>query len=472
MVKNAEKPRVRFAPSPTGPFHIGSARTALFNWLFAKKEGGVFILRIEDTDKERSDPKYEANIIEGLAWLGLSYDEGPYRQSERGSLYKQYLEKLLAEKKAYYCYCTKEDLALEREGLIAQGLPPRYSGHCRSLSAPPQGKSPQLIRLKTPEAKVEFKDIVRGKVEFDASLFGDQPLAKNFEAPLYNFAVVVDDEDMNITHVIRGEDHLSNTPKQILIQKALGFHEPLYAHIPLILNPDRSKMSKRYSDTSLESYREEGYVPQAVFNFLALLGWHPTDNTEIFNQEDLVGVFDLKRVQKAGAIFNQEKLEWLNGQHLLRMEAEEVLPLLIPFMKNLGLTFSEEMLLKIIEIEKNRSKTLKSFAESAAFFFKLPSYEKELLAWKSETISKTKEILIQIKDCIADIDEALSREKTLKALEGMLVKEGKGQVLWPLRVALSGQAASPDPILIMEILGKQEVLRRLETAIEKININA
>ena len=255
--------------------HIGSARTAIFNWLFARKYGGKLILRIEDTDKERSEKRYDDELLQGLSWLGLNWDEGPqsvgdadqlalggekgefgpYRQSERTAIYKKYLQQLIESGDAYYCYCTKEDIEAQRQMMLAQGLPPKYSGHCRNTPAP-EGKSPETIRFKVPEIKVEFKDLVRGKVVFDAALFGDFIIAKDLDTPLYNFAVVVDDSLMQISHVIRGEDHLSNTPKQILMGRALGFAEPIFAHIPLILNPDRSKMSKRYSDTALMNYRE------------------------------------------------------------------------------------------------------------------------------------------------------------------------------------------------------------------------
>ena len=298
----------------------------------------------------RSEKKHEAQIFAGLEWLGLIWDEGPvgknqevrskeqgeygpYRQSERTAIYKKYLEKLLAEKKAYYCYCSKEDLEAERQVLLAQGLPAKYSGHCRNLTSPPAGKNPNVIRFMTPETKVEFKDIIRGKVSFDAGLFGDIVIAKDLETPLYNFVVVVDDEEMKISHVIRGEDHISNTPKQILFQKALGFTEPEYAHLPLILNPDRSKMSKRFADTAVLDYKDRGYAPEAMINFLALLGWHPTHDKEIFSLEELVKEFDLKRVQKGGAIFNQEKLDWLQKEHMKQVPTDELVRRIEPLLR-------------------------------------------------------------------------------------------------------------------------------------------
>jgi len=525
--KIEEKPvRVRFAPSPTGPLHIGGVRTALFNWLFARQNKGVFVLRIEDTDAARSEKKYEAEIMEGLKWVGLDWDEGPlryadergsetqinadvlradkhrsgtqinadtisdnlrnnlrksaygpygpYRQSERTTSYKKYLEKLLAEGKAYYCYCTKEELEAERQAMLAQGLPPKYSGHCRQYAelrgtiSPPPEKSPQVIRFKTSEAQVKFKDIIRGDVNFDAGLFGDMIIAKDLETPLYNFAAMVDDEEMEISHVIRGEEHLSNTPKQILMQKALGFREPEYAHLPLILNPDRSKMSKRFADTALSSYREQGYLPEALINFLVLLGWHPKDNRELFALPDLVNEFDLKRVQKAGAVFNQEKLDWLQKEYIKNLSVDEIVGRLKPALEKKGVVVADEFLKKVVEAERPRLKTLDEFFDLAGFFFKLPDYEASLLIWQKEPAEKIKNTLGDVLVIIKNLGANLDRKKLLDALAGLTEKEGRGAVLWPLRAALSGQIASPDPTELAEILGREETMRRIKIAIEKL----
>jgi glutamyl-tRNA synthetase len=488
MATVLEKPvRVRFAPSPTGPLHIGGARTALFNWLFARQNGGKFILRIEDTDKERSTKEYEAELIDGLKWLGLPWDEGPisatsdkrqatslgdygpYRQSERVNIYKKYLEKLLEEGKAYYCYCTKEELEAERQAMMAQGLPPKYSGHCRQIEKPPQGKKPQVIRFKTPEASVEFKDLIRGKVSFDASLFGDIVIAKDLNAPLYNFAAVVDDEEMKISHVIRGEEHIPNTPKQILMQKALGFGEPVYAHLPLILNPDRSKMSKRFADTALLSYKDLGYLPEAIVNFLVLLGWHPKHNKEVFTRDELIQEFDLRRVQKAGAIFNQEKLDWLQKEHLRKMNPEDIAAKLKTILSGKKISLPENSLLKIINIERGRIKTLNEFTEVAGFFFKLPEYDAALLVWQKEPLLKIKSVLSSVLKLLDGIKtDYPSGQEIYKLLSPLIEKEGRGAVLWPLRVALSGQTASPDPLEIIEVLGLTESKRRVKIAIDKI----
>jgi nondiscriminating glutamyl-tRNA synthetase len=488
--------RVRFAPSPTGPIHIGGVRTALFNWLFARKYGGTFVLRIEDTDKERSEKKHEAEILEGLSWMGLDWDEGPkppytegtahgeqslvddgglgengpYRQSERTAIYRKYLETMMASGDAYYCYCTKEDIEAQRQMMLAQGLPPKYSGHCRNLTTPPVGKSPQVIRFKTPEIKVEFNDLVRGKVVFDAALFGDMIIAKDLDTPLYNFAVVVDDALMKITHVIRGEDHLSNTPKQILMGRALGFSQPIFAHIPLILNPDRSKMSKRFSDTALMSYRDRGYVPDALVNFLALLGWHPKGDKETLSREELIAEFDISRVQQSGAVFNEEKLDWLNREHLRSMPVAKVAEFAKPFFKKKNIAIkSENLLERVIGIQITRAKTLAELAETSAFFFAVPEYDPKLLVWKDKsTLKEASETLTHVRAELKKVSaEHFTHEDLAGILPTIIGDRSRGAALWPLRVALSGQAASPDPVEIMAALGKDESLERISMAIRK-----
>lgn len=469
--------RVRFAPSPTGPFHLGSARTALFNWVFARQQGGTFVLRIEDTDKERSKKEHEEGILESLRWLGMDWDEGPdtggpygpYRQSERLNIYEKYLKDLLGSGKAYYCYCTKEELEAQREAMIAQGLPPKYSGRCRDLTSAPEGREPQLIRFKTPETKVEFKDIIRGQVSFDSALFGDLPIAKDLRSPLYNFAVVIDDEEMKITHVIRGEDHLSNTPKQILFARALGFNEPTFAHLPLILAADRSKLSKRYAETSLIEYRTKGYLPEAMINFLILLGWHPKDDREVFSTAELIETFDLKRVQKAGAVWNEEKLLWLNSEHLRSLDLGRLVELLKPMVKEKIGEADDEFLRKIADLERGRMKTLRDFTDLVGFFFELPQYEWGMLIWNKEPNEKVKESLVAAQEALSRIESGeFNKEKITDALSILSEKFGRGGVFWPLRVALSGQKASPDPIAIAEILGKDESLKRVEKAIKKL----
>jgi nondiscriminating glutamyl-tRNA synthetase len=483
--------RVRFAPSPTGPLHVGGVRTALFSWLFARKYGGTFVLRIEDTDKERSEKRYDDELLEGLSWLGLDWDEGPqpigadgqlplegvgekgefgpYRQSERTAIYHKYLQQLIESGDAYYCYCSKEDIEAQRQAMLSQGLPPKYNGHCRNNPAP-EGKTPEVIRFKVPEVKVEFKDLVRGKVTFDAALFGDIIIAKDLDTPLYNFAVVVDDALMQISHVIRAEDHLSNTPKQILMQRALGFPEPIYAHIPLILNADRSKMSKRFSDTALLNYRERGYVPEAMVNFLALLGWHPHGDKEMLSREELIAEFDIDRVQQSGAVFNEEKLDWLNREHIKAMPIATVAELAAPFFAKQNITVHDEALLeRVIAVQIARAKTLEELATASAFFFSVPQYEPNLLIWKDKsTLKEVADVLSGARVVINGIAAEDFNHETLTACLPLIVGErSRGVVLWPLRVAVSGQANSPDPIEIMSVIGKDESLKRIDAAIKK-----
>ncbi len=339
--------RTRIAPSPTGLFHPGTARTALTNYLFARKNGGVFVLRIEDTDLERSDKKYEKDIIDGLRWLGIEWDEGvevggdfgPYHQTERVDTYSKYIQKLLDEGKAFYCWHTKEELEKEKNEQMERKESPRHvCEHKKDKEAQEKkDKANTIIRLDMPDKKVSFKDMVRGKVEFDSKLLGDISLAKNIETPLYNFAVVIDDFEMQISHVIRGEDHISNTPKQIIIGEALGFERPEFGHLPLLLGTDKSKLSKRHGVISVTKFKEEGYLPEAILNFLALLGWNPGDDKEIFSIKELIEEFSIEKIQKGGAVFNVEKLDWINGQYIRQLDIDTLTDLCIPYLKKSGL---------------------------------------------------------------------------------------------------------------------------------------
>ena len=328
--------RVRFAPSPTGPFHIGGARSALFNWLLARKLGGKMVLRIEDTDRKRSTPESEENIKNSLRWLGMDWDEGvdvggpygPYRQMERLDIYKKYTDQLLAEGKAYYCYCTPEELEEERQGLLKEGKMPRYMGKCRELTPEQiakyeaEGRKPSVRLRVPPNEKIVVHDLIRGDVEFDSNGIGDFVIVKSDGIPTYNYAVVIDDSLMHVTHVIRAEEHLSNTPRQLLVYDALGFEKPVFGHVSLILGTDHTKMSKRHGATSLDAYRQKGYIPAGLNNFLALLGWAPPGEKEIFTMEEAIQEFSLDRVAKNPAVFDFKKLDWINGQHIRKMSAE------------------------------------------------------------------------------------------------------------------------------------------------------
>ncbi|MDP3953632.1 MAG: glutamate--tRNA ligase [bacterium] len=467
MVKDT-KVRVRFAPSPTGPLHIGSVRTALFNWLFARSEGGVFVLRIEDTDKERSREEFEADIKSGLQWLGMEWDE-LYRQSDRGEVYKEHLLRLLEENRAYWCFCSKEELKAQNEAMLSQGLAPKYSGKCRSLTKEEADRrissgEGAVVRLKIPEKELSFEDIIRGKIVFDGALIGDTVIARDLESPLYNFVVVVDDALMEITHVIRGEDHISNTPRQIALGEALGFDMPRFAHLPIILNPDRSKMSKRFADTALREYIQKGYAKEAVINFLALLGWHPEGDREVITKDELIQEFSLKRVQRGGAVFNQDKLDWLSNSYFKQMNMEEFRSQLQEFLPE-GWQPNEVMISSV----KERIVRLDEAKGLLQFYFEAPDYKTELLSWKGMSQERVTQSLTKTHEMVEGIPERdFKTNKLEERILGLVSSENRGEVLWPLRVALSGLEKSPSPFEIMAALGKKESLRRIEYAQKKI----
>lgn len=473
--------RVRIAPSPTGLLHFGTARTALFNWLFVRHTGGKFILRIEDTDTERSTKAFEDDIVTGLRWLGLQWDEGPdvggpygpYRQSERLDIYKKYLSQLLDEDKAYHCFCSKEELDADRQEAQKQGATPVYVGRCSKLSRDEQTEriargDDSVIRVRVPEGSIEFHDIIRDIVTVQSSLIGDVIIARSMELPLYNFAVVVDDHAMKISHVIRGEDHISNTPKQIVLQKALGFPVPEYAHLPLILAPDRSKLSKRYIETSLNDFKTQGYLPDALINFMAFIGWHPTDDKEVMFRDELVQEFDLERVQKGGGVFNLEKLEWLNAQFIKRLSIDDLVDALAPFIPASWLE-QRDLLRRIAIVEQERLKRLTEFSEAAQFFFELPDYEPALILWKEATPVIMKDNLLAVQAILEGLaSESFTKEGLEQALMPLAEQRGRGDVLWPLRVVLSGKKASPGPLDILPALGREESIRRIALGIQKL----
>ncbi len=472
--------RVRIAPSPTGYLHLGTIRAALFNYLFAKKENGKFIIRIEDTDTERSLPIYERDILDGLKNLEINWDEGPdvggdygpYRQSERMEIYKKYIKELLDSKKAYKCFCSKEELEEERKAMLSAGIFPKYSGKCRNLteedvkSKEKDGKE-SVIRLNVPSnIEIEFSDIIRGKISVNSDTIGDIVIARNERSPLYNLAVVIDDHLMKISHVIRGEDHISNTPKQILIQKALGIEMPKYAHLPLVLSPDRSKMSKRKMETSFDEYIKDGYLPEAIVNFLALLGWHPEDEKEIMPLEELISKFSLKRVQKAGGVFNMEKLDWFNSQYIKILPIEKLAQRMSAIVPS-SWTLNSDKFKKALEIERERMKKLSDFNSSAKLFFENINYDKDLLVWKNLPLDSAKDNLLKAKNFLEKMKDSDFDKKTLEEKFMPLASSlGRGELLWPLRVSLSGQKNSPGPFEIMEVLGKRESLERIQKAID------
>lgn len=464
-----EKIRVRLAPSPTGFLHIGTARTGLFNFLFAKKNKGKFILRIENTDRERSKPEYEKDIIENLKWLGIEWDEGPFRQSDRPEIYRSYLKKIIENGHAYYCFCSAEELEAIKQEQMSRGETPRYSGKCATLSKEEvqkrlsQGKA-AVIRFRTAKKKIVFDDLIRGPVEFDSALFGDFVIAKDLSSPLYNFAVTIDDHEMQITHVIRGEDHISNTPRQILIQEVLGLTKPRYAHLPLILGADRSKMSKRYGDVSVLEYRKQGYLPQALINFMALLGWNPGTDKEIFSMNDFIKEFSIERVQKAGAIFNIQRLNFINGFYIRQKSLDELLDLSLPYLPQVG--ESRSKLKEILSLYQERLKKLSELPDLIGFFFEEKlNYPKDLLRWKNMNDEEIKNVLNILENVLSQIkDGDFTKEELEKILMEVVRGDDRGKLLWPLRVALTGQKASAGPFEIASVLGKEKTLARIKQA--------
>jgi len=451
--------KVRMAPSPTGTLHLGTARATLFNYLFAKKNKGQFILRIEDTDLERSKKRYEKDIIENLKWLGLDWDGEIYRQSERTEIYKGYIKKLLDSGDAFYCDHSQKELDQEKRKQMEKKQAPRHV--CNRKGKAKEG----IIRFRAPDKKIVFDDLIRGKVEFEAKLLGDMSIARDKETPLYNLSVVVDDIEMEISHVIRGEDHIPNTPKQILLYDAFKADLPQFAHLPLILGPDKSKMSKRHGVVSVGWYRDEGYLPEALINFMVLLGWNPGTEQEIFSLDQLTKKFSLDRVHKGGAIFNIERLDWINGQYIRKMDLDELTKKCLPYLKkDVDFDYAK----KVVALEQERLKKLSEIGELTKFFFTDElDYPKELLIWKEMELKKVKdnlEILVKELEKTGDFDK--------KTLEGILMplaqKHGSGELLWPLRVALTGQKASPGPFEVMEVLGKKKSLERVKKAIEMV----
>ena len=414
----------RFPPSPTGHLHIGSARTALFNALFAARSGGKMVLRFEDTDKERSKPEFEKDIVEGLAWLQIPYTlaENP-RQSERGEVYKKYIPQLIESGAAYEAEESKDGTG-------------------------------KVIRFKNPNKELTFADAVRGEVTFDTTDLNDFVIAKNINEPLYHLAVIIDDHEMGVTHVIRGEDHISNTPRQILILEALGFTRPEYAHIPLILAPDKSKLSKRHGAVSVTEYRDQGFIPEALINYLALLGWNPGGEREIFSFDELAKEFSLDRVHKGGAVFDIEKLKWFNHEHLKRLSDEE-------FSKRVDCDP------KFAPVLKERARTLIE-AKELLKEFEFNSPMQELLLKGSKTDAATaKQNLQKVLGLIKDL-EPFTKESVEQAVLPYASEAGKAQTLWPMRVALSGKEKSPDPFTFAALVGKETTLKRIEEALQKL----
>lgn len=467
--QNKKEIKVRFAPSPTGFLHIGSLRTALYNWLFARKYKGKLILRIEDTDQTRLVKGAVENILESLSWYGLDYDEGPIFQSKRFSVYKEYADQLVKEGHAYHCFCSQQRLDELRKFQEANKLAPKYDGFCRNLSEKKikekiAKNAPYVIRLKVPEeGSVEFEDIIKGKVIFENKNIDDQVLIKSDGFPTYHLANVVDDNESKISHVIRGDEWLSSTPKHILLYQAFGWMVPEFAHLPIILAPDRSKLSKRHGATSALEYKNLGYLSEAVLNFIALLGWNPGTDREVFSKNELIENFDLKNVNKSSAIFDFKKLDWLNGFYIRSLNTDKLVEYCLPFLKIKKV--KKDYLKRVIKLFQERLHRLDEIENLADFFFKKKlNYSPAILIPKKFDKDFTLKTLELTLHKLEDVDEKDFQAKKLKKIFEEFIKKNNLNnmiVLWPLRVALTGKEASPDVFDIMEVLGKDNVVSRV-----------
>ena len=457
------KIRVRIPPSPTGEPHIGTAYVALFNYAFAKKEDGVFILRIEDTDRSRLVADSEKKIIESLKWLGLVWDEGPYRQSERLPLYKKAAEELIESKNAYYCNCTPERLSKLREELQKKKEMPRYDKKC--FYSPPK-KGPFVVRLRVPEkGDTSFEDIIRGKIVFKNKDIDDAVILKSDGWPTYHLASVVDDADMKISHVIRAEEWLSSTPKHVLIYEGLGKKLPLFAHLPLLRNPDRSKISKRKNPISLLWYKNQGFLPQAMLNYLALMGWSHPEGKEIFDLNDFIEHFDLKRIDPTGPVFDIVKLEWMNGEYIRKMSNDELTKRLTDFT-----AVQSKNIANVLPLIKERIKKLSEFDELTGYFFKdVIEIEKEIIVQKGKSVNETKKVLMEISEVLNEIDWNKTAIETS-------IKEYQANIGWSntdlfqtIRAATTGKRSAPPLFDTLEILGKKKTVSRIKKAVSLLS---
>ncbi|MBW1971849.1 MAG: glutamate--tRNA ligase [Deltaproteobacteria bacterium] len=467
-----KKVRTRFPPSPTGKLHIGGVRTALFNWLFSRHHKGEFILRIEDTDVERSSKEDVDVILEGLKWLGIDWDEGPYFQSERLHIYQEHVKKLLDEGKAYRCYCEPEVLEAKRIKALKEGRKPKYDGTCRNLKNPPKDK-PFAIRFASPqEGKTIVNDLIKGRIEFDNQELDDLIIQRRNGLPTYNFAVVVDDATMGITHVIRGDDHVNNTPRQIQLYKALGYPLPEFAHVPMILGNDKKRLSKRHGATSIMEYKDAGYLASAMVNYLVRLGWSHGDQ-EIFTIDELIEYFSLDHVGKSAGVFNPEKLLWVNSEHIKMTDDIELSKLLKPFVEAKGYKIDDENLfIKQVATLKGRANTLKEMVEIGAYYFKEeveidPSLAKKFL---TSNILPFLEFLIKKFSQLTSFTKENIQQIFIEYMDKEKIKLGK--IAQPVRVALTGGTVSPGIFELIEAIGQKRVIKRLKQAQNLIKNNS
>ncbi|MFW5888576.1 MAG: glutamate--tRNA ligase [Patescibacteria group bacterium] len=489
---NNENVRVRFAPSPTGYLHIGSLRMVVFNYLIARKNNGRMILRIEDTDQKRQVDDAIDKLLSILQWLGMNFDEGPhiggeygpYIQSQRKDIYEKYALELIEKGHAYRCFCGEDRLKQMRQEQVREKKAPKYDGRCAELSSEEvkkklDKKEPFVIRQKMPkEGVTKVKDKLRGGIEFNNQDLDDHVLLKTDKMATYQLASVVDDHLMKISHVVRGEEWIPSLPKNVLLYNALGWQTPEFVHLPLTLNKDGSKLSKRQGDVAVEEYKEKGFLPEALLNFSALLGWHPKGDKEKFDLNEIVGEFKIEDIKVSPAVFDMEKLEYLNGYYIRQKPLKELTEACLPYLKkNIGKASAEhkkekEFLEQVVAVEKERLKKLSEIAELTEFFFiDIPEYDKELLLWKKLAYEDIKQNLTEIYEVLENIkDEEWSQENIEEKVVGYLKEREKkaGDYLWPARVALTGKKQSPGPFEISSILGKKETLQRIENAIQKL----
>lgn len=475
-------PRVRFAPSPTGYLHVGGARTALFNWLYARHNGGIFVLRIEDTDVERSSWEMVAGILDGMKWLGLDWDEGPevggphgpYFQSERLERYREAAARLVAAGRAYYCYCNPDDLKAKREAAEQAGQSWSYDRACAVLSNEEisdreAAGAPRAIRFRMPDGATAYDDVVHGRIEFDNSVLEDFVVLRSDRYPTYHLSVVVDDIDMGITDVVRGDDHISNTPKQVLLYEALGAPVPRFAHVPLILGPDKRRLSKRHGATSVMEYERQGFLPEAMFNFLALLGWSPGNDRELFTREELVTAFSLDGISSSNAVFNPEKLEWFNSQHIARLTGDEITPRIEPVLREMGLWDDalrgerREWFHRVIEILKPRAKKLRDLAEQGRYFFTDPAEYDEAAVKKHLAAPGLAVHVAAWRETLAGVDP-FSPAAIEAALRACAESQGikAATLIHATRVAVTGQGVSPSLFDVVALVGRDRVVARLD----------
>jgi glutamyl-tRNA synthetase len=455
--------RVRFAPSPTGYLHVGGARTALFNWLLARKEGGTFILRIEDTDVERSTKESVDAILQGMEWLGLDWDEGPFYQSDNFPLYKEYVRKMLDDGTAYRCYCTTGELDKKRDLAMQEGRKPKYDGTCRERADQPD--APCVVRFRAPQdGEVAFDDLIKGRIAFPAEELDDLIIQRTDGTPTYNFCVVIDDAVMRITTVIRGDDHVNNTPRQIQLYRALGFPVPQFAHVPMILGSDKARLSKRHGATSVIAYRDMGYLPEALMNYLVRLGWSHGDD-EIFSREEMVRMFDIGNVGRSASVFNPDKLNWLNAHYIKTGDPERLADLLLPHLTSRGAsTLNGPGLVAVVTSLQERAQTLEEMAERALFYYNAPaSYDEAALAKFDKAHLAAVYGVVAEKLSAAGAATAADFDQLFKEI---CTENGwkMPQVGQPVRIALSGGTQAPGIGEIVNVLGAEEAVRRINSA--------